>query len=109
MDITCELERSHQPFRGGTTVLAVRCAQRAGGGAVRPKLSVAAVLGRSTSMRGVKLGEVKSATRRLVEELSPDDFLVLIAFDSRAEVLAAGPVVKKEPFLEPIEKLEVRN
>jgi Ca-activated chloride channel family protein len=108
MDIACDLERTIHPYRGGPAVLAVRCSQR-GPADGRPDLSIAAVLDRSTSMRGAKLGEVKRAARRLVEELGPSDRLVLVAFDATAEMLAAGSGANKKPFLDAIEKLEPRR
>lgn len=108
MDIACDLERTIQPRGGGPVVLAVRCSQRSAGTA-RPDLSIAAVIDRSTSMRGAKLDQVKRAMRRLVEELGPNDRLVIVAFDSTTEIVGAGPVVSKDVFISAIDELEVRQ
>jgi hypothetical protein len=109
MDVTCELERGLFPRAGANVVLAVQCRASSSDGKERPDLSIAAALDRSTSMRGAKLDDMKAALRGLVERLGPRDRLVLVAFDSGAEVLAAGPVVDRAPFLEKIDALAVRN
>lgn len=50
-------------------------------------LNLCLVLDRSTSMGGPRLDHTKSAVRQIVDVLSPDDALALVAFNDRAEVL----------------------
>src|SRR5262245_18624479 len=110
MDVTCELERELHGRRGGSVVLGVQCSHGSGkGSGERPRLSIAAALDRSASMQGVKLEDMKAATRRLVAELGPEDRLVLVAFDEAVEVLCAGPVVNPQSFLEAIDSVECRS
>ena len=63
-------------------------------------LNVALVIDRSTSMQGERLERVKAAAALLVEKLSADDVLTVIAFSDRAEVaLPASHVHNKEVVL----------
>ncbi len=54
----------------------------------RLPLNLALVIDRSTSMRGVRIENVKTAALDLIESLQPDDRLSVIAFSDRAEVLS---------------------
>lgn len=54
----------------------------------RRPLHVALVLDRSGSMSGAPLDEVRRCARMVVEHLSADDRVALVAFDSRVDVLA---------------------
>jgi Ca-activated chloride channel family protein len=110
MQISCALEKGIHPRAGGTVVLGVSCSHGTVRFGARPDLSIAAALDRSASMKGgTKLADMKAATRMLVESLGPRDRLVLVAFDSGAEVLAAGPVVEKQSFMEAIDSVECRS
>ncbi len=63
-------------------------------------LNVGLVIDRSTSMQGERLERVKAAAALLVEKLSADDVLSVIAFSDRAEVvLPASHVRNKEAVL----------
>lgn len=63
-------------------------------------LNVGLVIDRSTSMQGERLERVKAAAALLVEKLSADDVLSVIAFSDRAEVvLPASHVRSKEAVL----------
>lgn len=63
-------------------------------------LNVGLVIDRSTSMQGERLERVKAAAALLVEQLSTDDVLSVIAFSDRAEVtLPASRLRSKEAAL----------
>jgi Ca-activated chloride channel family protein len=53
----------------------------------RLPLNLCLVLDRSTSMQGMRLQQVKEATRQIIDKLQPDDALSLVVFSDRAEVL----------------------
>jgi Ca-activated chloride channel family protein len=56
----------------------------------RLPLNLCLVLDRSTSMQGMRLQQVKEATRQIIDKLQPDDALSLVVFSDRAEVLLPG-------------------
>lgn len=56
----------------------------------RLPLNLCLVLDRSTSMQGMRLQQVKEATRQIIDKLQPDDSLSLVVFSDRAEVLLAS-------------------
>lgn len=63
----------------------------------RVPLNLTLVVDRSTSMQGERLAAVKEAALNLVERLGPEDFLSIVAFSDRAEVLLpAGPAPARE-------------
>ncbi len=63
-------------------------------------LNLSLVIDRSTSMKGPRLNNVKTAVELLVEQLTPDDTLSVVSFSDRAEVVVeAGPVVHKMPIV----------
>jgi Ca-activated chloride channel family protein len=53
----------------------------------RLPLNLCLVLDRSTSMQGMRLQQVKEATRQIVDKLQTEDSLSLVVFSDRAEVL----------------------
>jgi Ca-activated chloride channel family protein len=53
----------------------------------RLPLNLCLVLDRSTSMQGMRLQQVKEATRQIIDKLQPEDTLSLVVFSDRAEVL----------------------
>jgi Ca-activated chloride channel family protein len=53
----------------------------------RLPLNLCLVLDRSTSMQGMRLQQVKEATRQIIDKLQSDDALSLVVFSDRAEVL----------------------
>lgn len=53
----------------------------------RLPLNLCLVLDRSTSMQGMRLQQVKEATRQIIDKLQPDDALGLVVFSDRSEVL----------------------
>lgn len=56
----------------------------------RLPLNLCLVLDRSTSMQGIRLQQVKEATRQIIDFLEPDDIMSLVVFSDKAEVLLAG-------------------
>ncbi len=59
----------------------------------RRRLNLALVIDRSTSMKGVRMQNVKLAARDLLESLHSEDRLSIVAFSDRAEVLAPADYV----------------
>lgn len=53
----------------------------------RLPINLCLVLDRSTSMQGMRLQQVKEATRQIIDRLNPDDSLSLVVFSDRAEVV----------------------
>lgn len=56
----------------------------------RLPLNLCLVLDRSTSMQGIRLQQVKEATRQIIDYLEPEDTLSLVVFSDKAEVLLPG-------------------
>lgn len=56
----------------------------------RLPLNLCLVLDRSTSMQGIRLQQVKEATRQIIDFLEPEDTMSLVVFSDKAEVLLAG-------------------
>ncbi len=54
----------------------------------RPRVNLAAVIDRSGSMAGKKLGYAKDAVRLLIDQLGPEDRFSLVAFDDEVLPLA---------------------
>jgi Ca-activated chloride channel family protein len=53
----------------------------------RLPINLSLIIDKSTSMQGVRLQQVKEATRQIIDNLEVDDVFSLIAFSDRAEVL----------------------
>jgi Ca-activated chloride channel family protein len=53
----------------------------------RPPINVCIVIDRSTSMRGQRLDQVRSATLSILKDLQPEDSASIVAFSDRAEVV----------------------
>lgn len=59
----------------------------------RLPLNIALVIDRSTSMKGDRLAQVKTAATALIQKLAPEDIVSIVTFSDRAElVLPAGRV-----------------
>lgn len=56
----------------------------------RLPLNLCLVLDKSTSMQGIRLQQVKEATRQIIDYLQPEDTLSLVVFSDKAEVLFPG-------------------
>lgn len=52
-----------------------------------PALNLSLVIDRSTSMRGKRMDQVKSAARQIIQSLQPNDTISLVTFNDRAEVV----------------------
>jgi len=59
----------------------------------RKRLNIALVVDRSTSMRGSRMRNVKSAASDLLRSLQADDRLAVVSFSDRAEVVVASQLV----------------
>lgn len=78
--------------------------------AERLPLNVVAVIDRSGSMAGGRLEAAQQAAGFLVNQLTPEDCLGLVAFDHEiSTVFASGPVAFKEPLREAIDSLWPRG
>jgi Ca-activated chloride channel family protein len=55
----------------------------------RPPINVCIVIDRSTSMRGQRLDQVRSATLAILKDLQPADSACIVAFSDRAEVVVS--------------------
>ncbi len=62
-------------------------------------LNLCLVIDRSSSMRGERLQQVKEAANRIVDMLSEDDYLSLVTFNDRAEVVIAAQRMRNKADL----------
>jgi len=65
----------------------------------RKRLNIALVVDRSTSMRGSRMRNVKSAASDLLQSLQADDRLAVVTFSDRAEVVVASQFVNAKRAL----------
>ncbi len=78
---------------------------KVGGGKIvspekRPPLNVAVVLDRSSSMKGKKLQQAKTATHSVIEKLGPNDNFSLISYSDEARVMVPSePIGNRKKFL----------
>jgi Ca-activated chloride channel family protein len=56
---------------------------------IRPDVNLSIVIDRSTSMRGARMDQVRSAVMAILRDLQPNDSASIIAFDDRAEVIVS--------------------
>ncbi|MDB5082803.1 MAG: hypothetical protein JWP00_4727 [Chloroflexi bacterium] len=76
----------------------------------RTPLNIGLVLDQSSSMRGEKLYSLKAAARRLVDELTPEDYFSLISFNDRATtVVSCQKVTSKETIKQHIDSIEAKG
>jgi Ca-activated chloride channel family protein len=61
---------------------------------VRPPINLAIVVDRSTSMRGQRLDQVRSAALTILKDLAPGDSASIVAFSDRAEVVVSPDQAK---------------
>lgn len=54
---------------------------------VRPPVNLSIVVDRSTSMRGPRLDQIRSATLTILNDLTPEDSASIIAFSDKAELI----------------------
>lgn len=62
--------------------------------AVRPPVNLCIVVDRSTSMRGARLDQVRSAAQSILESLQENDTASIVAFSDRAEVIVSPDQAK---------------
>jgi Ca-activated chloride channel family protein len=58
----------------------------------RLPLDLSIVIDKSTSMEGPRLASVKAAAREILDQLNDDDFLTIVSFNDRAELLISDQV-----------------
>jgi Ca-activated chloride channel homolog len=76
----------------------------------RRRLNLALVIDRSTSMQGARIRNVKMAAMDLLETLQPDDWLSIVSFSDRAEVvIPPTPVRERRSFSSAIASLLPRG
>src|SRR5688572_18077342 len=63
------------------------------------RLNLTLVLDRSNSMNGTRLERVKVAAHQIIDQLSSEDILSVIAFSDRAEVVISATTVQDKPAL----------
>lgn len=56
---------------------------------VRPPVNLAIVIDRSTSMKGPRLDQVRSATQEILQSLRPGDTAAVVAFSDKAELIVS--------------------
>lgn len=56
---------------------------------VRPSVNLSIVIDRSTSMRGARMDQVRSAVLTILKDLQPNDSASVVAFDDRADVIVS--------------------
>lgn len=57
--------------------------------ASRPPINLSIIIDRSTSMRGQRLDQVRSATLTILKDMAPHDAASIVAFSDRAEVVVS--------------------
>ncbi len=65
----------------------------------RLPLNLSLVIDRSTSMKGVRLEQVKAAVNLIMDQLGPEDVLSVISFSDRAEVVLPASNLNNKPAL----------
>jgi Ca-activated chloride channel family protein len=82
-------------------------AQPVGTPAVPVPLNFCLVLDRSGSMKGEKLANMKNATRRVIEQFTPQDIVSIIIFDDTVQtLLPAVYATNKEDLLAKVDTIE---
>lgn len=56
---------------------------------IRPAVNLSIVIDRSTSMRGARMDQVRSAVLAILKDLKPTDSASIVAFDDHAEVIVS--------------------
>jgi Ca-activated chloride channel family protein len=69
------------------------------GPAAASNLNLTLVLDRSNSMHGARLDRLRGAAHQVIDALSADDYLSVVTFNDRAQVLVAATKVTDKPAL----------
>jgi Ca-activated chloride channel family protein len=64
---------------------------------IRPPINLSIVIDRSTSMKGQRMDQVRSAVLTILEEMQPDDRASIVAFSDRAEVIVSADQARDFP------------
>jgi len=77
---------------------------------LRNPLNVCLVIDQSSSMRGEKLFSVKSAAKRVVDQLTSNDYFTLISFNDRATIVVnCQKVVSRETIKSQIDLIDAKG
>jgi Ca-activated chloride channel family protein len=63
---------------------------------IRPRINLGIIIDRSTSMRGERLDQVRSATSSILKELDPRDSATILSFSDRAELVLSPDEARRE-------------
>lgn len=109
--ITLTAQPSWRPAASGETPQAVHfLIEATGEGGDRPGVSLGLLLDRSGSMEGAKLTHLKQAVEAVVNALTPEDRLSVLAFDDEVDALVPlGPLADREGALARIRALIPRG
>lgn len=64
---------------------------------IRPAINLSIVIDRSTSMRGQRLDQVRTAALNILKDMGPEDSASVVAFSDRAEVIVSPDQAKDLP------------
>ncbi len=108
--ITSQLAREPLPVTGEQQVAFLLVEARASealAAGVRLPLNLALVLDRSGSMRGPRLQHLKAAIKQMIDHLTSDDILSIIAYDDTVQLVApAAPVTDPETLGAAVDLIE---
>jgi Ca-activated chloride channel family protein len=63
---------------------------------IRPRINLGIIIDRSTSMRGERLDQVRSATNSILKQLDPRDSATILSFSDRAELVLSPEEARRE-------------
>lgn len=62
----------------------------------RPAINLSVVIDRSTSMRGQRLDQLRSATLKILQRMTRSDFTSIVAFSDRAEIVVSPEQAREQ-------------
>ncbi|MFZ5825123.1 MAG: vWA domain-containing protein [Bacillota bacterium] len=87
LTLTARLDRAHIAPSGGVVQILIQIGAEAAAAGDRLPLNVAAVVDRSGSMHGPKLDYTKQALAFLVDQVAPQDYLSVVAYDDQVKTV----------------------
>lgn len=63
---------------------------------IRPRINLGIIIDRSTSMRGERLDQVRTATSSILTQLDPRDSATILSFSDRAELVLSPDEARRE-------------
>lgn len=106
--LTCTWGRAPLPVSASPQVSYLLVDAQPASPPARPvPLNFGLVLDRSGSMQGQKLTQLKAATRRIIETLTPEDIISIVVFDDTVEVLLpAMPAADQGALLGAVDRIQ---